>query len=119
MAEIIPPANPLVPLAAPPERARDHGRRERSSARFQRHRSFHEELSQPHAAYSYIRDNHGTHVRAARLNDDGLLSALVIDVEHRWDGPRTTVAIVREEAPQHNAVPASLLQPGRLVNIVV
>lgn len=118
MVEIIPPANPLVPLAAPPDRARYRGHDERPPARY-RQRSFHEELSRPDAAYSYRRDDTGTHVRAARLDDEGRLSALVVDVEQSWEGPRTTVAIVREETPHHTAVATSLLQPGRLVNIVV
>lgn len=118
MVEIIPPANPLVPLAAPPDRARYRGHDERPPARF-RQRSFYEELSRRDAAYSYSRDDNGTHVRAARLDDEGRLSALVVDVEQRWDGPRTTVAIVCEEAAHRTAATTSLLQPGRLVNIVV
>jgi hypothetical protein len=107
-----------VPLAAPPDQARYHGQDERPPARYQRHRSFREELSQPDRAYSYTRDDSGTHLRAAQLDETGRLSALVVDVDRGPNGPRTTMALVRtQSAPALTQGP--LLQPGRLVNLLV
>lgn len=118
MVEIIPPADPLVPLAAPAHRPRHGGRDDRPPSRFAHPHTFHEELAR--SAMSYARDEHGMQLRAARLDDDGRLAALIVDVARTTDGrPRTTVAVLRGARRLAGSRGAPLLQPGRLVDIIV